>query len=193
MKSNFLANLLLVALFCAAQSCTTLPTHTTAEYSPAERLHLYLLETWSFQGRMAISSRTDSWSASIDWEHVAGVDKLRLAGPFGQGGVFVTIADNHISIDRGDGQIEFSDDPDALISRQLGLFVPVMALRYWVVGLVQPENRYERIDDGFLQSGWSVHYPQFVQAGDQLMPQKMRVEKDEISLKLVFDRWKLNG
>ena len=183
---------LVVAFFGLIQACATRPVIFTADYDQSARSHLYDLKTWAFQGRLAMRGAEDSWSASINWRHKGDTDKIKLAGPLGQGAVAINLTGNAISIDRGDGKPLASNNPDALVRQQVGVFVPVKALRYWVAGLTQPSVEFDVLSDGFIQSGWTVHYPEFIRAGEELMPRRIVVINKKLKLKLVVDRWVLN-
>jgi outer membrane lipoprotein LolB len=73
----------------------------------------------------------------------------------------------------------------------LGVFVPVRALRYWVLGLTQPDSPFFEVGDGFVQSNWDVHYLQMQNLGKEWLPRKIGVEHGEAKLKLVVDQWTL--
>ena len=173
------------------QACSTITVVPDAKYVQAAREHLYTVENWEFQGRMAIRDQQESWSASLKWQHQKDADRLRLSGPLGQGGALIVLTADTITIDQGDGQIEYSEQPDLLIRQRLGIFVPVRAFRYWVVGLVQPGREFKEIADGFVQSGWTIRYMQFMQSGKELMPRKIIVTSNTTKLKLIIDQWEL--
>ena len=139
-----------------------------------------------------MSGTEDSWSASINWRHKGDTDKIKLAGPLGQGAVSINLTGNAISIDRGNGNPLASNNPDALVRQQVGIFVPVQALGYWVAGLTQPDVEFEVLSDGFIQSGWTVHYPELMHSGEELMPRRIIVVNKKLKLKLVIDQWVLN-
>ncbi len=181
-------------LLAGLQGCSTVTTVKPSQsYDLSSKNYLYNLKSWSFQGRVAVKSTADSWSAAISWTHQEGEDVLKLTGPLGQGAVLIKITEHQIMIDQGDGLVDHSADADQLIKDNLGVFVPVQALKYWVLGLTQPDVNFENSDTGFNQSGWVVNYSLYMDVGSELMPHKMKVYKDEAQLKLVFDQWQLNG
>jgi outer membrane lipoprotein LolB len=189
---NRIIKTLLSAFFIGViQACSTVTVVPGAIYELAAREHLYAVENWSFQGRMAIHSQQESWSASLQWQHQTESDHLHLSGPLGQGATQIILTADSIRIDQGDGQAEYSEQPDWLIRQRLGIFVPVRALRYWVVGLVQPGLEFKEIENGFEQAGWMIQYLQFMQSGDELMPHKIVVTKQNTKLKLIIDQWDL--
>ena len=182
----------ILVLVLMLQGCATVDIIAGGKYVRATRLHLYQLDRWRFRGRLALRSSRDSWSASIDWRHDGEHDRMILSGPLGQGGLSIDLTAAAIRIDRGGGQIETSVHPDQLIQEQLGVFVPVRALRFWVVGLTEPDRAYRDMPEGFEQLGWQVRYLQFMRTGDEAMPRKITVTSNDTKLKLIIDQWQLH-
>lgn len=172
-------------------ACSAVPVQPDVHYSRAAMLHLYELEHWSFEGRLALTGQNDSWSANISWEHSPEAEKIKLSGPLGQGAVVISLAGNVVTIDRGGDDVQSSTQPEEFINQQLGMFVPVRSLRYWVVGLPEPSRSYKDTDVGFNQSGWLNEYKQMQPVDDGSMPHKMTVMNSQVKLKLIIDRWAL--
>ena len=139
-----------------------------------------------------MTNEIDSWSATIDWLHEAGKDVLNISGPLGQGAARIVLLSDSIMIDQGDGQIGFSKNVDKYVKQQLGFFVPLSALRFWVVGLNEPDKPFVKFDDGFSQFSWNIQYHNYIQVGDDWMPRKISIKNKSAKLKLVIDQWKLN-
>ncbi len=156
------------------------------------REHLYKLEQWSFEGRLALSGKNDSWSASISWEHRQDDEKIKLSGPLGQGATVIQLTGDLVTIDRGGDEVQSSAQPEAFINQQLGMFVPVRSLRYWVVGLPAPTSASIETANGFSQAGWLIEYKQMEAVDNQSMPHKITVTNERVKLKLVIDQWVLN-
>ena len=173
-------------------ACSTAPVEPEIHYSKIAREHLYKLEQWTFEGRLALTGKNDAWSASINWGHKPDDDKIKLSGPLGQGATVIQLTGELVTIDRGDGQPQSSTQPQAFINQQLGMFVPVRSLRYWVVGLPEPTSAYVETGTGFRQAGWFIEYKQMQPADDQSMPRKITVTNEQVKLKLFIDQWVLN-
>lgn len=184
-------HIVLIVLAAVLTGCTVVPTLTGVKYDREKRLSYYALDPWEFEGRLALKSATGSETPSISWRHHGNEDALRLAGPLGQGAVAIRMRGGHIEIDRGDGDVEVSDQPDELIKARIGFSVPVAALRYWVLGLPEAGQYYEVDENGFRQSGWVVHYPQWMRVGGDEMPRLITVQNADLKLKLVIDQWVL--
>lgn len=174
-------------------ACSVVPVKPDMHYSRVAMLSLYELEHWSFDGRLALTGQSDSWSANISWEHSPETEKIKLSGPLGQGAVIISLTGNVVTIDRGGDDVQSSTQAEEFINQQLGMFVPVRSLRYWVVGLPEPSQAYKDTDVGFNQAGWLSEYKQmqFVK-DDGAMPHKMMVMNNQVKLKLIIDRWIVN-
>ena len=184
-------SIVLLMLTALLVSCADAPVKPTSPFQLSGRDYLYAKASWSFAGRMAVSDNNDSFSASIAWEHRGRQDKLELAGLFGQGRTLIELTDNGVVIDNGDERLQYSGNADEVISRKVGVDIPVSALKYWVLGLVEPEADYNELGNGFVQSGWNVMYLQMQAVGGDDMPRKIRVEQDDVKLKLIINNWDL--
>ena len=184
-------SVVLLILTALLVSCADVPVKSTTPFQLSGRDYLYSKTSWSFAGRMAITDENDSFTASIAWKHQGRQDKLELAGLFGQGRTLIELTDDGVVIDNGDERLQYSGNADELVSRQVGIDIPVSALKYWVLGLVEPELEYGVLEKGFVQSGWNVSYPQMQIVGQNIMPRKIRVEQEDVKLKLIINHWDL--
>lgn len=174
-------------------ACSVVPIEPDLHYSRAAMLQSYELDRWAFEGRLALTGQNDSWSANISWEHSPDSEQIKLSGPLGQGAVVILLVGNTVTIDRGNGDVQSSTQPEQFINQQLGMFVPVRSLRYWVLGLPEPSGSYKDIGVGFNQSGWLNEYKQMqLVNNDRAMPHKMTIMNNQVKLKLIIDRWELN-
>ena len=184
--------ILLLSLLVVA--CSHEQVKETELYSKGSKDSLYHLNQWVFDGRLAVKTKIDSWQANISWTHTVNEDSIKLSGPLGQGTTYIRLDGNKVAIERGDGKVLASDRPEEFINQQLGMFVPVRALRYWVVGVPDPSNRHIEMAGGFKQAEWMVEYDQMQVAGNYSMPKKVTVTNTQLKLKLklVIDKWNIN-
>jgi len=174
-------------------ACASVSTAPSGSYSQAARLHLYDMREWRMEGRVAITSPKDSWSANIEWNHQPDFEKIRLSGPLGQGAVVIVLSDDFVKIDRGGGNVQSSNQPEQFINQQLGLFVPLQSLRFWTVGLPESGQKFQETGDGFVQDGWLIAFKEMQKTGVETLPHKMAVSNEHVKLKLIIDQWDLNG
>ena len=184
--------LILGMVFLVMTACSTTQVEEGIKYSKSTREHLYDLGSWSFSGRLALTGKKDAWQANIVWAHDLGSDEIKLSGPLGQGATVIRLSSDEVIIDRGDGKVLSSRQPEDFINQQLGLAVPVRSLRYWVVGLPEPSTTFVLTTDGFVQSGWLIEYKQEQVVNSELIPRKISVTNERVKLKLMIDQWGLN-
>ncbi len=182
--------LMAVALFLSGCSTRSIEK---IQYLPTQNQHLHGLEHWRLKGRIAMSNASDSWSANIDWVHEKNKESIGLSGPLGQGSARIVLLPDLIVIDQGDGKVGYSTNIDSYIKQQLGFVVPVTALRFWVLGLPAPDRDFVRLEEGFEQLLWEVHFLSFIPVGNNLMPRKIIIKKKSAKLKLVVEQWIFNG
>lgn len=173
--------------------CTTEIVAPETLYSKITRESLYNLEQWSFEGRLGLTGIKDSWQANINWQHRSSDEEIRLSGPLGQGATIIKLTGKLVTIDRGNDKIQTSLEPEAFISQQLGMFVPVRSLRYWVIGVPEPGSPYVEAGLGFRQAGWVIEYKQMQRVNAQNMPRRITVTNEKVKLKIMIDQWILNA
>ncbi len=186
MKLKFLFLMFFAAMLAACAEKSVRPVEPL-DFSSRE--YLYAKTAWSFTGRLALSDKNDSMTAFIDWVHQAGQDQLELVGPFGQGRMLIQLSEDEVLLDYGDKQVHSSGDVDKLVSKQVGIEIPVSSLKYWVLGLVDPGIEYDDFENGFEQSGWKVSYQQMQTVDLSALPRKIRVEQNDVKLKLIINDW----
>lgn len=147
---------------------------------------------WYLEGRLALADGKDSISAGITWRHDAGGDDIELTGPLAQGRLRIVVAKNSVVVDDGDHHQEFQGEPERILAEQLGVEMPVGALRYWVLGVVDPDQQFIAQPDGFVQAGWRVIFTETQAVGEVIMPRKISAVKDKARIKLVVDQWDLS-
>jgi outer membrane lipoprotein LolB len=181
-----------VCLVLFLSACASIAPIPEGHYSPAAYAQRYNIQKWRLVGRLAISAPRDSWSANIEWDHLPESEKIKLSGPLGQGAIVIELADGTVTIDRGGGNVQTSNQPEQFINQQLGLYVPLQSLRFWAVGLPEPDEDYQGTADGFVQYGWLVAYKELQKIGRETMPHKMAISNDQVKMKLMIDQWELN-
>lgn len=172
--------------------CTLDTVKETSDYVRTERTIAERLKNWSFDGRIAVVSKDESWSGSMNWKQVDEQGVVRISGPLGQGGLEIMINGANISINDGESVIEYSAQDEALITNELGFFVPIRSLVYWIRGVVNPETGFVDIDRGFMQGGWQILFKAMQETVVGLMPHKINFTNDAVSLKLIVDQWVIN-
>jgi len=179
-------------LTIALTACSTVPEKPVQEYLLAGAQHLQQQQRWRFEGRLAMVDERDSISASISWRHRPEVDEIELSGPLAQGRVQVVVTPDSVVIDNGEGRRVYPGRADEVMAEQLGVDMPVNALRYWVLGVNQPEQAYVERTGGFFQNGWVVLFREMQRVDAEWLPKKVTAEKNKTKIKLIVDQWDLS-
>jgi len=183
-----LAVIVLISLLTGCASALLKPD---TPFQISKRDYLYEITDWSFSGRLAMSNDSDSFSASIVWKHQKHLDEIELSGPFGQGRTLIALTDHSVTIDDGNEQFQYYGNVDEIVTQQLGIALPVSALKYWALGLVEPEIEYSGFENGFFQSGWQIQFQQMQLVDDNELPRKLKVENNISKLKLIIQHWEI--
>lgn len=172
--------------------CDLIRTEDVKAYSRANLSYLYSQKKWLFEGRMVLISQQDSWSAQMIWNHDADLEKVKLVGPLGQGGLVISLAKGKVRIDKGSGNVFESNEPAELVARETGIIIPIESLRYWVLGLPDPLQSFHDTDGGFVQLGWLCEFKQIITSNLGLVPKKILISNDKVRMKLIVDKWDMS-
>jgi outer membrane lipoprotein LolB len=182
---------LLLAVLLLQSGCSVIEEKPLDTYHLADMQHFKQDRPWQFEGRIALANEKESISAAIAWVHQLERDDIELTGPLGQGRLAIAVLPNKVVIEDGENRQEFQGAVESIFTEQLGVAVPVQALRYWVLGINDPHQAVVEQADGFGQSGWAVKFKEMQSVGGLTLPRKMGVEKELTKIKLIVDQWKI--
>lgn len=144
-------------------------------------------------GRVA-SSELDL-RADLRWQELNDrVFELRLAGPFGAGAVELRGDPDLVEVRTSDG-VQQTTNPEEWIYRRFGWTLPINGLRYWALGIPNPDLPATPVLDdqgrlaGLEQSGWQLVYSEYREQGSYDLPRRFEASNGKIKLKLIIDRW----
>lgn len=156
------------------------------------------LDDWQVLGRVAMQTDDDAWSASIDWSQEQERYFIQLSGPFNSQAMTITGGPGYAVMVTSDGEKFIETDVNRLLEQHTGWQMPVDGLKYWALGLVDPDQPAQRVFDeqGRLnrlsQSGWTIQYKSYSMQGKVEMPRKIHLENSHFKVKLVFMNWKFD-
>jgi outer membrane lipoprotein LolB len=185
--------LLLLALLSASACAVRFPIMIGEEKAPPATggCRVCVVDVWTLDGRVAVQTAQDGWSANLHWEHDRAQDRVRISGPFSQGAVSVVLQGDLIYINEGNGKTEVSRDPDTALRERVGFPVPLRSLRYWLLGVPAQHTDTAAVTtgEGFVQQGWTLNYSGAYQADGFTLPARMVANNEHAKLKLVVDSW----
>ena len=157
------------------------------------------LDYWQLNGRIAISTPNESWTAKVHWQQSGPSYQLRLNTPLGQGALLLEGNDNGVIMRTADNKVFTASDPDTLVTEVLKLNIPVSSLHFWIRGIPTPKpipQWYYLNDKGHLhrlrQKGWEIEYERYLNFQGIMLPTKIFLENNQFKVKIAISNWNLN-
>ncbi len=159
---------------------------------------LQALEHWQADGRLAVRLEADGGQAGFSWTQAGPDYRLRLTGPWGQGGAVLEVGEGEAVLDAGEGRRYRGRSARALLASVYGWDIPVAGLRYWLVGLPGEGDDYSLDRFGRLERvrwrGWQITYASYGRIEDVSLPTDIRVSRGaNTEVKVVIDEWSLDS
>jgi len=189
--------LMLLAGMVACARGPVLPDEPPDEAAWEEhRQSLLALQAWSLDGRVALRTADDGWTASLRWSQWTDYMDFRLRGTFGIGTTRIYGEPDWMIIENSRGDVWETASPEVDLARETGWEVPLGMLRWWMIGLPAPEESTTvRLVDGsghlvkLEQAGWIIHYENYDQQEGLALPGRITVESDDVRLRLRIRDW----
>ncbi|HJO36493.1 MAG TPA: lipoprotein insertase outer membrane protein LolB [Gammaproteobacteria bacterium] len=159
---------------------------------------LECLDAWRLQGRLSILAEGERRVLRLRWLQRQEAFEMALSAPLNLGGGARLHGDGQrVVLQQGGGEQVFAASPDEVLAQQLGLQVPVQALRRWVLGLPAGPAEVGALDGAgrpwwLSGGGWRIDIEswQAVPATPAL-PQRLTVQGPSLRLTLLIDAWEL--
>jgi outer membrane lipoprotein LolB len=167
-----------------------------AQLPPLPKMSASQLVSWHVNGRIAISTHTDSWTANVFWQQQGPVYEIRLNMPLGQGVMSLRGDDKGVVMRTANNKTFTARDPDVLVAQVLKLYIPVTALHSWIRGIPvsQPSPQWYTFDEAgrlhrLRQNGWEIVYKRYIKVQGFDLPNKIFLENDRFQIKIVIYKW----
>jgi len=163
------------------------------------RAQLEKLSDWELQGRVGIVNGKDGGSGSMDWKQCGNVLAFSFHGPFGAGALQVQGDAKALWVRSSHGDDFITTDPEQDFSRRLRVPLPVLSMRYWMLGLPDPNATFTKIVDAqghlvtLTQRGWLVVYQAYATYSGYDLPTRLQIERDSVHIKIAVNEWQLQA
>ena len=155
---------------------------------------------WRLNGRLAITRGSEAWHLKVNWRQKPEGYEIFLSGPFGSGVKLVGNPQSVVLHD-ADQQAYSAEEPELLLYAHTGVLMPVTGLRYWILGLPDPDKNhtnktqldaYGRLAE-LQQRDWKVRFRDYVAVEQYQLPERLfiRSEDEDIEVRLVVDDWQV--
>jgi outer membrane lipoprotein LolB len=200
MKQIFHAALLAGASCLSA--CATLNGHAPEgaadEAAWQSRLtRLDALSSWELSGRVGVITAKDGGSGSLDWKQQGAELTFDFRGPLGAGAIHIQgdAAALHIQSSRGDDFV--TTDPEQDLTANLHMPMPVLSMRYWMMGIPDPGVPYTKTADAqgeplsLYQRDWQVEYQEYADVQGYALPVRFTLSRGAVHIKVAVSQWVL--
>lgn len=173
---------------------------TAPQMSEESGAALRCVDQWALQGRVAFRSPEQSGSARLSWRQRAEHYHLSVDGPLGVGGMRIEGDDAQVQIESHGERHVYTAAPETVLAAALGYELPVRALRYWVLGLSDPQGGRAvwNVVPGagvptLRQAGWTVRYEaREARVAEVPLPTRLNLDRGDLSLRLLVEHWDLD-
>ncbi|MBK2109552.1 lipoprotein insertase outer membrane protein LolB [Francisella tularensis] len=196
--------LIALVLIISLSSCATTQTNVTAitaktVFNQETTYHnLLKLKKWQANGVIGIIYDNQAESANYTYLQDGDNFSIKLYGPLGIGSIEIKGDTNSVSLENSKGQKLTAKDAKTLMLEQLGWYVPVEGLKYWIKAIAIPNIRQtselntNNLLSKLSQNGWSISYSNYQLVDSKYpLPTKIRMSRDNLTLKIVIKSWQI--
>ncbi|MBE0619952.1 MAG: outer membrane lipoprotein LolB [Burkholderiales bacterium] len=150
-------------------------------------------ESFHLTGRVSVKYGAEAASGRISWRHDPASDDLLISNPFGQGVARIVRNDGLVSLTTSDQKVYQARDVETLTGQVLGWRLPLAGLPDWVRGRAAADAPAQMQRDSLQrlanlrQSGWLV---EFLDYGTNGLPERLRLSREDVEIRLVIDQWR---
>lgn len=193
--------IILAAVALATAGCSQLGSRTgdpqAEQLWGARQQAAAAVDSWDMRARAALRLKGEAYNINLSWRRAPDRFNLLLEAPFGQG-VFRIAGgtDGSYRLRLPDGQVFVNSTPEALLEDVVGWSLPIAGLEYWIRGMPQPGGDHSRRIDAqgrarsIRQDRWDISYLDYFETRPEpQLPRRIKLARDELSLKLVIERW----
>jgi outer membrane lipoprotein LolB len=190
---------LAAAAAVALAGCQTTALRPVARPGATDRAGLATLASWQAFGRVAVRTEDSGWNASFDWREQGDRGEVGIRGAFGSSATRILLSAERIRIDDGrSAPLELAApfaELEPELTTRLGFPLPLTALRFWLLGIPEPDLPSEPAADGFRQAGWQVLCSDFAAVGGSVasLPTRLVLSRGSARIRVIIDRWQVGG
>lgn len=195
----FLAPALSVWILTACSTMTpSVPVESAKKASwDSRQARLRNVQSWQISGKIAVITKKDSGSATVDWSQHAQNYTISLYGPLGSNSVTLKGGPGRVTMTTSNQPAITANSAEQLLAKQWGWNLPLSNLNYWIRGLPVPGVEAQTTLDSanrlttLHQQGFIVQYQSYTRSGDLELPQRISIDAPAFKSKIVIYRWNI--
>lgn len=153
------------------------------------------LDEWAFKGRIAVKAGDEGFNGSFNWAQAGDAFEASVGGPLGMGTVRMEGDGQAIALTDKDGVRTELADAEAELYRRYGWTIPVASLRYWALGIPDPDRPAETELNAagqlasLAQGGWDVTITHYREGAGAELPFRLSAVNGDTRVRIVIDDW----
>jgi outer membrane lipoprotein LolB len=154
--------------------------------------------SWDIHGAISVQSKNNVQMGNFTWKQINQRYAINIYGPLNLGSIGIQGLPGRVTLFKPTGSYS-APTPEALMQQQLGWYMPISNMYYWVRGLPAPGkvSRKVRNNSGQLiflrQEGWNIRFQAFQPVQDMTLPRKIEIENPYLRIKLVITEWNMSS
>ena len=134
------------------------------------------------------------------WLQEGGVSRLILSGPLGVAATSFYSDGRSLVIRQGEDVTTWDlQSETAILERETGWDLPLLALPYWIKGMPAPDLDVQGSEPGpdpallhmLRQDGWEIQYESYADYGRLTLPTRLQLRHNDSTLRLVIRDWQV--
>ena len=195
---KYLITALLVVLLAGCAGTPEAPPVVYNSIGERQRV-LAALEVWSASGRIALSSPTEGFSASMDWRQIRTDYDVELTALLGQRALRVTQQGAQAMLEARGRKGVMGVNAEKLLLNELGVRVPLSQMAFWIKGLPGTRAKPGYDTAGRLQqlayvdadgTQWVADFKRYQRVDDLELPALIDIKGQDYSIRLLIKSWK---
>jgi outer membrane lipoprotein LolB len=157
------------------------------------------LNHWKLSGVIGIVSNHQGESANFQWDQSKGLFNIEISGPLGIGAIYLKGNKNKTTLISSKGKHYTANNPEELMYTQMGWYVPITGLSFWVKGIPIPNQPAKKklnnlgLISTLYQNGWEINYDNYILVNKKYpLPRKIIMIGNGLKIKLINKKWSIN-
>lgn len=153
---------------------------------------------WYNQGAVSITSSGKTQMGSFSWKQRGDQYAINIYGPLNLGAIGIAGSPGAVTLVKPNGRFT-APNAETLMQAQLGWYLPVSNMYYWIRALPAPGKEDDATYDNFghlimlQQQGWTIQYQAYQSCGDADFPRKIIMDNQALHVKLVISNWNFDA
>lgn len=202
MRKLLYVALILTAVFLTGCATQMEPPFDHPTYQPEpwklRKVKISRKSNWFIQGSVGVTNQGKTQIASFSWKQRGVNYAINIYGPLNIGAIGLAGSPGMVTLIKPNGKYT-APNAETLMQQQLGWYLPVSNMYFWIRGLPAPGGINGQSYDNYghlidlEQQGWTIHYDSYQAFGDADFPRKIVMDNQALHVKLVIKSWNFNG